>query len=518
VEVFPLALQNGRALLSFEVRDTGIGMEPEIVSQLFEPFVQADDSSTRNYGGMGLGLAIVRRLVNVMGGKIDVTSRPGGGSVFSFSLPFDAIYDAADPVSTSRVITRGKRVLVMDDNPTNRRVLYGQLQPVGFEVVVAATAAETIKTMRNAQQAGNPFAVVIADDEMPDSDGVAFAASVKSSAGLAPTPLILLTSMDRHGNISSLAQAGYAAYMTKPVRGAELRACIERVLEREMEAATGRHQALVTRTTLAADQGQGQYRGKVLVVEDNIVNQQVAKRFLQRLGCQVVIAENGKRGVEEFFRDQFGLVLMDVQMPVMDGLAAAREIRARELPAHRVPIVALTASAMTDELERCTAAGMDAMLAKPLELPRLCEILDRYGFRAGAEAPAEAAAQSLAVEPAPVAKFVPKPVDLDQLRSIVGDDRAFMNELCETFVASSRRIVEELTRALSAGDRAVLSAMAHKLKGGSSSICAHELAKLAASLERDAKEKPLAELESSLQTLRRAFDAAAGYVTAEMAA
>jgi signal transduction histidine kinase/CheY-like chemotaxis protein len=519
VEVFPLALQNGRALLSFEVRDTGIGMPDEIVSRLFEPFVQADDSNTRNYGGMGLGLAIVRRLVNLMGGKIDVTSRPGGGSVFSFSLPFDAIYDAADPVSTSLVITRGKRVLVMDENPTNRRVLYGQLQPVGFEVVVASTAAETIKTMRNAQQAGNPFDVVIADDEMPDSDGVAFAARVKSAAGLAPTPLILLTSMDRQGNVSTLAQAGYAAYMTKPVRGSELRACIERVLEREMEAATGRHQALVTRNTLAADQGQGQYRGKVLVVEDNVVNQQVAKRFLQRLGCHVVIAENGQRGVTEFFRDQFGLVLMDVQMPVMDGLAAAREIRSRELPEHRAPIVALTASAMTDEMERCTAAGMDAMLAKPLELPRLCEILDRYGFRAGADGAADAATgRSTPAEPAPVAKIVQKPVDLDQLRSIVGDDREFMNELCETFVASSGRIVEELTRALSAGDRAVLSAMAHKLKGGSSSICAHELSRLAATLEKDAKEKPLAELEPSVLTLRRAFDDAAGYVTAEMAA
>ncbi len=135
VEVFPLALQNGRALLSFEVRDTGIGMAPETISQLFEPFVQADDSSTRNYGGMGLGLAIVRRLVTLMGGRIDVSSRPGGGSAFTFSLPFDAIYDAADVASTSRVTTRGKRVLVMDDNPTNRRVLCGQLQPVGFDVV-----------------------------------------------------------------------------------------------------------------------------------------------------------------------------------------------------------------------------------------------------------------------------------------------------------------------------------------------------------------------------------------------
>ena len=515
VEVFPLALQNGRALLSFEVRDTGIGMPDEIVSRLFEPFVQADDSNTRNYGGMGLGLAIVRRLATLMGGKIDVSSRPGGGSVFTFSLPFDAIYDAADPVSTSRVITRGKRVLVMDDNPTNRRVLCGQLQPVGFDVVAAATAAETLKTLRDAQRAGNPFDIVIADDEMPDSDGVAFAARVRSATELPPTPLILLTSMDRHGSVGNLARAGFAAYMTKPVRGAELRACIERVLERELDAATGRHQGLVTRSSLAADQGQGQYHGKVLVIEDNVVNQQVAKRFLQRLGCKAVVAENGQRGVEEYFRDQFGLVLMDVQMPVMDGLAAAREIRSRELAGHRVPIIALTASAMTDEMERCTAAGMDAMLAKPLELARLCEILDRYGFRAGVTSEA---APEPAVPEAPVATLAVKPVDLEQLRMIVGDDRAFMNELCETFVSSSGRIVEELTRALSAGDRAVVSAMAHKLKGGSASICAHELARLAATLEKDAKEKSLPELQQSLESLRRAFDDAAGYVTAEIAA
>jgi CheY-like chemotaxis protein len=255
----------------------------------------------------------------------------------------------------------------------------------------------------------------------------------------------------------------------------------------------------------------------VLVVEDNVVNQQVARRFLQRLGCEVLVAENGKRGVEEFFKNSYGLVLMDVQMPVMDGLAATREIRSREPAGKRVPIIALTASAMTDEMDRCTAAGMDALLVKPLELPRLCELLDRYGFR---PAPPEASSAPAAPVPEPVSAPVlaSKPVDLDQLRTIVGDDREFMNELCETFVTSSSRIVEELTRALSAGDRAVLSAMAHKLKGGSSSICAHELAKLAATLEKDAKEKPLPELEQSLDALRRAFDDAAGYVTASMAA
>ncbi|MEP7243644.1 MAG: response regulator [Gammaproteobacteria bacterium] len=516
VEVFPLALQNGRALLSFEVRDSGIGMVPDVISQLFEPFVQADESSTRNYGGMGLGLAIVGRLVTLMGGRIDVSSRPGGGSAFTFSLPFDAIYDAQDLASTSRVSTRGKRILVMDDNPTNRRVLCGQLQPVGFDVVSASTGAETMKTLRDAHSAGTPFDLVIADDQMPDCDGVGFAAQVKAAPGLGPTPLILLTSMDRQGNVNNLVRAGFAAYMTKPVRGTELRACIERVLEREQEANTGRHQDLVTRTSLAADQGQGQYHGRVLVVEDNVVNQQVAKRFLQRLGCEPVIAENGQRGVDEYLRSEFSLVLMDVQMPVMDGLAATRAIRAREADGRHTPIVALTASAMTDELERCTAAGMDGLLVKPLELNRLCEILDRYGFRSGV-APAAAAAP-VAAAAAIVTLRVAKPVDLDQLRTLVGDDREFMNELCETFVTSSTHIVAELTRALSAGDRAVLSAMAHKLKGGSASICAHELAKLAAALERDAKEKPMPELENALQSLRLALDDAAGYVTAAMAA
>jgi two-component system sensor histidine kinase/response regulator len=523
VEVFPLALQNGRALLSFEVRDSGIGMPPETISQLFEPFVQADDSSTRNYGGMGLGLAIARRLVTLMGGSIEVSSRPGGGSAFTFSLPFEAVYDAVDVASSSRVSTRGRRVLVMDDNPTNRRVLCGQLQPVGFDVIATSTGAETLKTLKDAQATGSPFDVLIADDQMPDCDGVSFAAQVKASPSVAGTPLILLTSMDKHGAVSNLTRAGFAAYMTKPVRGSELRACIERVLEHQLEAVTGRHQQLVTRSSLASDQGQGQFSGRVLVVEDNVVNQQVARRFLQRLGCDVLVAENGKRGVEEYFLAQeneapYGLVLMDVQMPVMDGLAAAREIRRREAGAARVPIVALTASAMTDELERCTAAGMDALLVKPLELPRLCELLDRHGFR-----PAAAMAPQDAQGPAVVPKEIPlalasKPVDLDQLRTIVGDDREFMSELCETFVTSSTRIVEELARALSAGDRASLSAMAHKLKGGSSSICAHELAKLAATLERDAKEMPLPELENSIKSLRLAFDAAAGYVTAAIAA
>jgi two-component system sensor histidine kinase/response regulator len=203
---------------------------------------------------------------------------------------------------------------------------------------------------------------------------------------------------------------------------------------------------------------------------------------------------------------------MDVQMPVMDGLAATQLIRKLEGSVRRVPIIALTASAMTDEVERCLAAGMNAVLAKPLEIGKLRELLEQHGFRAGGTAPAAAPE-----EPAP-APPATNPLDLDQLRGIVGDDSDFLKELCDTFVSSSARIVEDMGQALSQGDSASLSSLAHKLKGGSSSVCAHELAKLAASLEKEAKEQPAQELAPAVAAVKRAFDAAAGYVASQVSA
>jgi two-component system, sensor histidine kinase and response regulator len=513
IEVFPVALQAGRALISFEVRDTGIGMEPETIKNLFEPFTQGDASSTRQRGGAGLGLTIVRGLIALMGGQIAVSSSPGRGSVFTFTLPFDAIYDAVDPTSTIRVSQRGKRVLVMDDNPTNRRVLRGQLQPAGLDVSEAATAAETLEALREAQSSGHSFDVVIVDDQMPDCDGLGFAALVRAMPTLAAAQLILLTSMERFDSVKSLASAGFAGYLTKPVRGRELLACIERVLDQG--SSSGRFQGLVTRSSLIAERGQGRYRGHVLVVEDNPVNQQVAKRFIERLGCEVTLVDNGERAVAVCRADSFALVLMDVQMPVMDGLTATREIRRHEKSGRHVPIIALTASAMTDEVERCIAAGMNAVLAKPLEIGKLRELLDQYGFRP--DSPASAAPEAL---PAIELACAPgsKPLDLEQLRIVVGDDEEFLWELCGTFVASSTVIVSELAQALAAGDRAALSSHAHKLKGGSSSVCAYELAKLAAALENDAKEKPVRELEASISKLKRAFESAAGYVADQVPA
>ena len=191
-----------------------------------------------------------------------------------------------------------------------------------------ATGADTLKSLHEAHRSGEAFDVVIVDDQMPDCDGLTFATQVKAIPELAPAQLILLTSLERNDSVKSLPSAGFAAYLTKPVRGRELLACIERVLDQG--SSSGRFQGLVTRSSLAADQGQGRYRGRVLVVEDNLVNQQVAKRFIERLGCEVTVVDNGQRAIEACRTTEFGLVLMDVQMPVMDGLTATREIRKHE--------------------------------------------------------------------------------------------------------------------------------------------------------------------------------------------
>jgi two-component system sensor histidine kinase/response regulator len=507
VEVLAVAVQSGRTLLHFEVHDSGAGMSPEVLGRLFQPFVQADASTTRHYGGTGLGLSIVKRLVELMGGKVSVVSHPGRGSTFSFTLPCELVEGAIAAATPSTFRPHGRRILVVDDNQTNRRVLCGQLRPAGYTVETAGSSDDAIGQLLDSVQAGHPFDVVIADDQMPDSDGTALATRVRGTPGLTETQLIMLTSLDRQGNAQRLTDLGFAGYLTKPVRGRELRACVERVLELESGASPSSAR-LVTRGSLAVDSAPTRYSGHVLVVEDNAVNQQVTRRFLERLGCEVEVAENGHRAVELFSHGDYDLILMDVQMPVMDGLTATREIRRHETAGGRTPIVALTASAMTDELERCIAAGMDGLLTKPLEPLRLRETLDRYGF----------ASTSTGSRYSPVTlRPMAQAIDLTQLRTIVGDDQAFVQELCQTFLVSSTKIVEELRRALTAGDRVVLGAMAHKLKGGSGSVCAHRVGDLAAALERSARTGALPELVDVVEQICLAVQECAGFIEAQVA-
>ncbi len=359
------------------------------------------------------------------------------------------------------------------------------------------------RLLKKAAADGEPFDLVIADDQMPDADGSWLAQTLKNDPSLAPIPLVLLTSLDRHGGTRRLADLGFAGYLTKPVRGRELRACVERVMDTTNQSSS--HSQLVTRSSLAAEKVHGHYRGRVLVAEDNIVNQQVTRRFLERLGCQVEVADNGLRAIESCAQSNIDLVLMDVQMPIMDGLTATREIRRCETPGTRVPIVALTASAMTDELDRCLVAGMDGMLTKPLQPLRLREMLDRHGLGSTRSGGRDGATAQLQRARTP-------PLDLERLLTLVGDDPQFMAELCRTFMASSARLIEELRQALIAEDREQLKALAHKLKGGAVSVCAQRITDLAAALEHTAPVEPFSELTGVVDQIQATLDECASVV------
>ncbi|MBH0188699.1 MAG: PAS domain S-box protein [Nitrospira sp.] len=367
-------------IVKFEITDSGIGLTPEQQAKLFQPFTQADGSTTRKFGGTGLGLAICKKLVELMGGQIGVTSKgDGAGSTFWFTIrceaqPEDIRYAA--PISASLA---GNRTLIVDDHAMSRKTLEYQLRAKGLAYESAEGGAQALDLLRTAAERGAPFDLAILDLQMPGMNGLELARRIKVESPLSATRLILLTSLGRRGDAKAAQDAGIAAYLTKPIRQSQLYSCLSLVLANASPTVSGTAHPpapLITRHSLS--EAQAQSRGHILVAEDNPINQKVAVKMIEKLGYRVDIAGNGREAVEALERIPYAVVLMDCQMPVLDGFQATTAIRRREAGGKRTPIIAMTANAMQEDREQCLKAGMDDFISKPVASKALAETLNRW--------------------------------------------------------------------------------------------------------------------------------------------
>lgn len=462
-----------RVALRFEVIDQGIGIAPEDQQRLFHAFAQADSSTTRRFGGTGLGLAIARQLVELMGGQLGVISAPGEGSTFWFIVSL-----GREEVSWSRATPRqvesitGQHALIVDDNATNRRILREQLQSWGVTSAEAADAYEAIQLASAAACSGNPFDLGIVDLNMPGMDGIELAQVLKSDPVTASTQLFLLSSSGQRLGTAESHLRGFAASLTKPVRSSELFDCLISN-PRGVPARVTVEESHVEHAPVRP-RDESEVLGMILLVEDNKMNQLVASKALTKLGYRFDIANDGTEAVNALRARTYDAVLMDCQMPIMDGYEATGLIRRIEGAIRHTPIIAMTAAAMEGDREACLDAGMDDYITKPVNLDAIADALSRWLGRNGAPPVGEQTVQANAVL---------DPAQLEVLRSLDEGDGDLLYEVFGQFIIQTRQGRADLVRALQAGDGEATMRTAHAIRGVSANAGATHLAGVCSEIE-----------------------------------
>ncbi len=453
VRVNPNGCTDKEVECQFSVADTGIGIAPEKHSLIFEAFSQADSSTTRQYGGSGLGLAICAHLVGMMGGRLWLESELGKGSTFHFTVRFGV--GSGEDVALSALHHEAELaplpVLIVDDNATHRTILKQMISPWGMDVSLAEGAEVALKIMVAANETGKGIRLAIVDAHMPGTDGFELVERMHQDPRLAGTVVTMLTSAAQKGDVERCRELGISAYLVKPVRKADLLAAIQTALGKNFASPASTN--LVDKLIPIAE------GARVLLVEDNRVNQIVGLRMLERFGCRTTLANNGQEALSLIARQEFDVVLMDVQMPEMDGLTATRHIREAERATGRhLPIVAMTARAMRGDRETCLSAGMDAYIAKPIDRKELETALRRFTGTVPGVHPEKTKSQS--AQTGPGSTWEPQ-IILEK----IGGDEELLREVMEIFLEETPKLLVQLRTAVAGGQAHAVERMAHTLKG-----------------------------------------------------
>ncbi|MEA5580936.1 GAF domain-containing protein [Nodularia harveyana UHCC-0300] len=444
------------AKIKFSVTDTGNGISSENQSKLFKPFTQVDASITRKYGGTGLGLAICHQLVNLMGGKIGVNSELGKGSEFWFELTFTKQSQTISPAQNCEILTH-RRLLVVDDNATNRKIIYHQATRWGMEVDTAASAAEALNTLQTAAEKGILYDLALIDMQMPEVDGLTLGTQIKANSLIADIPIIMLTSTNQREEVQKALTIGFDSYLVKPVKASRLLDIIMNILAEQPNPS--KIQQTTIRETAVTES-----KLRILIAEDNLVNQKVALKQLQNLGYKADIAGNGQEVLQLLETVTYDLILMDYQMPILDGLETTKKIRSHLI--QQPVIIAMTANAMKEDEQQCLDAGMNDYLSKPVKKDKLAAILKHWSQ--------VICTPNIEIE---------LEIDWEHLHQLSENNQEFEWELLQIFVEDSQLHLEASQTAIATNNFLQLAREAHHLKGSSANIGAISMQKGAEKLE-----------------------------------